>query len=516
MKFFNNKSILLAISLATILNSCQEEILETTPYNQVGADDAFSTPSLVALSINGVYNAAQVGIFNGTPAAPLGRGYVWGAAYFQQNEARGEDVVNTQAFYQFTYESSYDPTTANNVYYWVDGYRLINRANLVKEGVANALANGIIPQVTADAYTGECLFFRAITHTEFLKHFARPYHLDGGASLGVPYREIGYNTISTVEAGSQQTRNTVAECYAKALADLDLAEQLLPAKATRTGEDKISKVTKGAAISYKMRIYMAMRNWPKVLEEYAKLNGQYTLPAAYNAVFTSNLSNEESIFSLRNSADTNPAVNGALASQFNGRSLLAISPILWRNPLWLADDKRRGETAVVSGAVYTRKYKDITNFTDASPIIRYADMVLLAAEANARLGNTSTALSLLNSVRNRALATPATQAYTVASFPSAVTLVNAILAERRIELSCEGSRWGDIHRLISDDLAPTAGIPGKVPNGSPAASTYVLGTPYSGNLTPAIPYTDKRFLWPIPTLEVSANPVLAAQQNPGY
>lgn len=189
---------------------------------------------------------------------------------------------------------------------------------------------------------------------------------------------------------------------------------------------------------------------------------------------------------------------------------------MWRNSLWLADDKRRTETAVVAGAVYTRKYKDVVDYTDASPLARYADMVLLAAEANARLGNSATALTLLNSVRNRALTNATAQEYTAATFPTQQALVNAILTERRIELSCEGQRWGDITRLINDDMSPMSGIPAKVPNGAPAAPNYVLGTPYSGPLTQPIPYTDKRMLWPIPTLEINANPVLAAQQNPGY
>ena len=516
MKLFNKTTFILGVVASSLFVSCQEDIVDTSPYNQVGEEDAFASPSLIQLAVNGVYNAAQMGIYNGTPSAPVSRGYVWGAAYTEQNEARGEDVVNTQAFYQITYESTYDPTTANNVYYWVDGYRLINRTNLVIDGVTKSVASGLISSDIGNPYIGECLFFRAITHFEFLKQFARPYHLDNGASLGVPYRDIPYNSIENIAVGEAQTRNTVAECYAKAIADLDRAETLLPLKTARAGEDQISKVTKGAAIAFKIKMYMSMRNWTKVLEEYAKISGQYSLTTAYNGVFTSNLNNTESIFSIKNSKDTNPGVNGALPSQFNGRSLLAISPILWRNPLWLADDKRRGETAVVSGARYTRKYKDIVDFTDAAPIIRFADVMLLAAEANARLGNTTTALELLNNVRNRSIATPATQAYTASTFSTTQALVQAILVERRIELSCEGQRWGDIHRLINDDLAPTAGIPGKVPNGSPAAAAYTLGTPYDGTLTAAIPYTDKRMLWPIPLLETNSNPVLAAQQNPGY
>jgi hypothetical protein len=58
-------------------------------------DAAFSSPSLIALSMNGMYNAAQIGQYNSTNSNG-GRGYVWGAAFVQQGDNRGEDVVNLQ------------------------------------------------------------------------------------------------------------------------------------------------------------------------------------------------------------------------------------------------------------------------------------------------------------------------------------------------------------------------------------------------------------------------------------
>jgi hypothetical protein len=121
-------------------------------------------------------------------------------------------------------------------------------------------------------------------------------------------------------------------------------------------------------------------------------------------------------------------------------------------------------------------------------------MVLAAAEANARLSNTGVGLTLLNGVGNRALASPLTQAYTNTSFSSCADLVRAVLKERRIEFICEGKRWGDIHRLLNDDIAPTSGIPRKFPNGFPPVGSYTLGSPFSGTLIAAIASSDRRFL----------------------
>lgn len=517
MKNTNKFLVALAVFSGLFLNSCSEEIVDLEPFGTVKSETAFSSPTLVLAAVNGVYNAAQMGVFNGTEASPAPRGYVFGAAYFQQNDCRGEDVVNTQAFYQLTYESNYDPTTANNVFYWSDGYQLINKANVVLKGLDEAITKGTVTTTVGNQYKAEVMYLRALAHLELLKHFAMPYtHTPNASHLGIPYRTVPTITPVDVEINLAKGRNTVAECYALALEDLNFAETNAPTKAQRAGIDKIVKVTKGAAIATKIILYQNMKNWSAVLTEYAKLTSQYALEANPMGVFTNNYGNNESIFSMYNTANTNPGVNGALASQYNRRNLIAISPIIWRDSQWLIDDKRRAETEVVDGAVFTRKYKDVTNYADGSPLFRFSEMVLAAAEANARLGNNSAALTLLNSVRNRALANPSTQAYTSSSFASSADLVRAILKERRIEFICEGKRWGDIHRLLNDDIAPTTGIPGKVANGFPPTGSYTLGTTFSGTLSAAIPATDRRFLWPIPLTETNNNPVLKAQQNPGW
>ncbi|MBK6283069.1 MAG: RagB/SusD family nutrient uptake outer membrane protein [Draconibacterium sp.] len=81
----------------------------------------------------------------------------------------------------------------------------------------------------------------------------------------------------------------------------------------------------------------------------------------------------------------------------------------------------------------------------------------------------------------------------------------------------EGRRWPDIHRLQQCPHFPINGIPAKLANGMPKGTDFALGTPYSGAFgTVAIPYSDFRFLWPIPQDEINANPTLAEQQNPGW
>src|SRR5699024_959245 len=107
--------------------------------------------------------------------------------------------------------------------------------------------------------------------------------------------------------------------------------------------------------------------------------------------------------------------------------------------------------------------------------------------------------------------------YILSDLPTDKDIVEAIILERRIEFLMEGRRWGDIHRLQLDDLAPISGIPAKVANGVPSPDSYEAA---SGNMpntsVSAIPYDDYRFIWPLPITETSVNPQAAEQQNPGY
>ena len=504
------------------LSSCNEEnILNLEPYNQASEDGAFSTKENVILSVNGMYQAAQVGQYNNATPSQAGRGYPFGAAYFQQNDMRGEDMVNTAGFYAVTYVGTWDPAGAlNTVYYWIDTYRLIARANLVIEGVKKAVSNGVLTEAEGNDYIGQALFFRAFSHYELLNFFARPYkHTADASHLGIPYRTVASTSIATAAENEKLPRGTVAANYAQLLKDLNDAENFMYSKTQRgTAKAAIVYATKEAAIALKTRVYLSKGDYASVITEANKLDGRYTLTADPNTPFANNYGNSESIFSLENSATNNPSVNGALASQYLGRSLIAISPIIWNNPSWLATDKRRGTNLVTvkSGVYYTNKYKDTSTLSDASPLLRYSEVLLNRAEAKARLDD-ATYLVDLNAVRNRSLNNPSTEQYSL--FATKAAAVNAILTERRIEFLAEGLRWNTIHRLQQDDVAPMSGIPAKYKNGAaPVAADYKIGTPYvikSGDVT-AIPYTDYRYVWPIPTLETSANPTLAAQQNPGY
>ena len=535
-KLIQNTLLLGTVMLAV---SC-EKVLDVQPFNAFTDESVFTTSARATLALNGVYDAAQTG---GPSLA--GRGYPFGAATIQQGDNRGEDMVNLQAFYQITYQGTYTPFTANNNSMWDNTYGMINKANIAIEGFKKATASGVLTAATATQFEAECRFLRALGHHELLIHFARPF-LDGnGAALGVPYRDYAVTGGESLERLQKEARPTVAAAYAKLLEDINFAEANLPV--TNSG-GAVIRAQKSAAIALKQRVLLHMGQWanavaagnalvpttvnPATPTSARSLVGNHALTATPNGSFGftgGNSISTENIFSVKNDPLDNGSVNGAPAAMYGstdllGRGLVCVSPIIWNNTGWLAEDLRRttlyrnGGTAI-GRAMMTTKYTDYSGRGDNTPIIRWAEVLLNQAEAEARVatGISQRAIDLLNMVRNRSLPSTANQ-YTASSFASRTALIRAILLERRIEFLAEGRRWPDIHRTAQDPITElrSGGIPAKVANGGVTGTTlaqYGIGLAVTTS-QPAIPYSDFRFIWPIPAIEVTTNPVIV--QNPGY
>ena len=149
------------------------------------------------------------------------------------------------------------------------------------------------------------------------------------------------------------------------------------------------------------------------------------------------------------------------------------------------------ETSNATGAVPDLNYG--TNLR----IMRYADVLLMASEANLLASDPATALVQINQVRNRV------------KLPSLTVLtLDNIKLERRLELSFEGSRyqdlvrWGDAKTVLADQGK-------KVPTGARSNGVLVFNNnPTAGFKAP------KNNMFPIPFNEISSNPNV--KQNPGY
>ena len=110
-------------------------------------------------------------------------------------------------------------------------------------------------------------------------------------------------------------------------------------------------------------------------------------------------------------------------------------------------------------------------------VIRFADVLLMAAEASNRTGNDAKALQYVNRVRTRAKLAPLTS--------TGNQLYEDILKERRLELAGEGHRFFDLVRTKK-------------------AATTIKGF-----------VANKHELFPLPQVEIDLTGA-GWQQNPGY
>lgn len=150
-------------------------------------------------------------------------------------------------------------------------------------------------------------------------------------------------------------------------------------------------------------------------------------------------------------------------------------------------------------------------------MLRYADVVLMAAEAYNELGNTSKAWELLNSVRERAGATKITQENysTLLKSPKVYDLDfiddsdeagrfrTALYWERGFELAFEGQRKYDLIRwgILKEALVLFGEKTNSQVNSYPAGKNFQKG---------------KHELFPIPEDELQINYKLNNRNNPGY
>lgn len=516
------KNILLYILLLTATFSC--DVLNLEQKSSISYNEAFGSYERCELSTVGCYAYAQ-GSY---------RGFPFGSRALAMNDVRGEDVASS-TYLGSSYESTFTTSTGDLSNLWSYLFKLVNQCNIVIDGVRSAAKSNTITEDECNSFEAEARFLRALALHEAMVFYALPYNATPDAShYGVPVVLVPCNTIEAVNEAYKSGRATAEATYKQIIADLDFAEKCLPE--LRTGTAKISRATKGAAIALKTRIYLHTADYENVVNEASKLVdvnnislkskiGGYNLTEDVAGPFLSNSDNTESIFSIENTAADNPTLDGALGQLYYGRKDIAISPVLYNAKFWDKDDLRRSMMTMIDGKYFTAKYPKYVDMDDWAPIIRYAEVLLNYAEAEARLnGVTSVSLALLNKVRNRAVKDESKH-YTLSSFVGKEELVNTILNERRIEFVCEGKRWYDIHRLSTDPVFAVkistgeAGIPAKVNTGNIVSSDYNVA---SGSVNAElftiseIPYGDRRFIFPIPQSEINANSVMAEQQNEGW
>ncbi|MET3977558.1 hypothetical protein ABIB62_000124 [Mucilaginibacter sp. UYP25] len=340
--------------------------------------------------------------------------------------------------------------------FWGGEYKTINFANQVITRV---------PAIEMDAnlkarYIAECKFIRAYAYFRLVRAFG-----DVPLRLAPPKDASEYNIPRTPKA----------QVWAAIETDLVDAAAILPATYPATDAGRI---TKGAALSLHAKAAMYQQKWADVLSFTNQVKGLgYSLFPNYEQMFrTNNENNVESIFEIQSDLiPGNPAASNSQYSQIQG--VRGVTGGGWgfnvptqslADAFETGDPRRdasiifRGETTPEGDAIpatgdnpmYNQKaYVPFSMFVNGYNegvqqnirVIRYADVLLMNAEAANELGDATTALADLELVRARA------RGGNNAVLPKVTTtdkeaLRTAIWKERRVELSQEYDRYFDVIR----------------------------------------------------------------------
>ena len=384
---------------------------------------------------------------------------------------------------------------------WQELFNEIRAANAVLDNVPNITDPALIPARKLQIL-GEARFLRAMHYYWLVTEWGDcPIILsvDNGGNLS-------------------PSRNKASEVYAQIIADLKYADSVLD---VTPHNGQLGRATKGAAEAMLAKTYAQMGDYANCLTYCNDVinSGTYTLVQNFaNLWGLTNKNNSESIFELQ----ANAIAYGYYGFEIfdfvatDGYPKRDIASANLINAFKAAGDSGARYKATfnwqIPGAAFTmppnawdptlpipfmNKYPDANGYNSADDIvlIRLADIILLAAEANNQLGNTSAAIDQLNEIRTRA-GLPNTTA------SSQQDVAMAILNERQLELVFECTRWNDLQRADANGIINIVNLM------SNQFDSH--GTNLNYNMAP-----DKhQYIFPVPQQDILLNKNLS--QNPGY
>jgi tetratricopeptide (TPR) repeat protein len=455
-----------------VVAGCKKSFLDVPPQGQLTEELALKDPNAAENLVGGVYNTLYFGSFGPTTV-----GFLWQIT----NDIASDDADKGSSPGDFNVNGVGDIDNfvhnANNSIFnniWTGHYSAITRANKAIE-ILNLSA---IDAGQKNRLLGESRFLRGLYYFNLVRFFG-----------GVPKID---KVLTPAEANGDaaQTRATKDEIYALVISDFDFAAANLPLKGEANAV--VGRATKGAAQAYLAKVYLYMKNYQKSFENaQAVINSnRYQLVSDYATIFRERAAggpvpggnnNAESIFEVQTGVNAGENAVSPLFSNgqgprgrggWNDLGFGFNSPTTDLTGSYEAGDTRRNATTIfinptVAGtntgtvlwdgyrlpskdSVENERYSykayhspiaespQLTNNKDTKPknirLMRYADLLLIYAEAAANLNNAGEATAKLNMVRSRANLSPSTG-----------TIAN-IWKERRYELAMEQDRFLDLVR----------------------------------------------------------------------
>jgi starch-binding outer membrane protein, SusD/RagB family len=441
LKIKKMKKSIISIGLVALMtvSSCSDKVLDLTPENKVLSSQFFQTQADAVSATNQIYtNLREWGLAAFAPLALLN---IASDDVDKGSAPADASFMNDYKFFKFTSTEGQIGT------YWGGQFGGVNLCNQV---ITN------VPKITMDAnlksrLIAEARFFRAYHYFNLVRTF-------GGVPIFDGLRADG---------NFNQPRNSVEEVYAFIQKDLQESSAILPQKysASETG-----RATKGAALSLLAKTYLYQKNWAKAKEttETVMTMGYDLFPDYYKMFRIENENSVESILEVQCGGDNNldvvnysqygevQGVRGQFGWGFGTPSEGLIkayekgdkrkdASILYRGTTTPEGDfiEKEGDNPYYNFKVYVpmAQQPNVGSWQGNQNVrlIRFAEILLINAEANNELGNTAAAATSINRLRKRA-----GLANTTATTQDAMK--TAIKQERRVELAMEWDRFHDLVR----------------------------------------------------------------------
>ena len=444
------KKIILCLFLLSTF-SCKKEFLDRSPLGQLTSDTFFVNEEQAVQSINAIYQQLRVWETHAF-------GFL-GCTDIISDDADKGSTASDGLYQQDLDDFIHTPDNPSVVAVWTGYYQGISRSNVAIER---------IPEVKMDEklkarLIGEAKFFRAYYYFNLVRWF-------GDIPLII-------KSLSTAEFN--QPRVATAKVYEQIIKDLQDAATVLPEK-SQYPSSEMGRVTKGAAKGYLAKVYLTIGDFAKA-EQYANeviTSKEYSLFPNYADQFLIENENcSESIFEIQATLINAETLGSAQWNQIQG--VRGTPNLGWgfNRPsddlvkAYESGDPRREATILYVGEVlpdgsalvednpetFNERYNQKAwtpqhlGFQENSPgnirIFRYADLLLIAAEAINENGKSFAAIQIVNDIRKRARGTlPANLVLPdlISKGKDADRL--SIWKERRTELAMEQHRWFDLIR----------------------------------------------------------------------
>jgi hypothetical protein len=495
MKTLNNtfliKSLSVALlSTALLASSCKKSFLDVDPQGQQPSAEFWKSADDATKAVNAIYANLRKWENVAFPALVI--------ESVGSDEADKGSTPNDATFWNLYDTYTVTSTEGSLQSFWTGQYQNINLANQV-------LTN--IPAIEMDEnlkarYLAEAKFVRALSYFRLVRAYG-----DVPLRLTIPKDASEYNLPRTPKD----------QVYAQIEKDLTEAATVLPQNYPATD---LGRATKGAAMGLHAKVAMYQKKWSDVLSLTNQVMGLgYSLFPDYEKTFrTENENNSESVFEIQ--AELLPGNADASNSQysqvqgvagvpgggwgFNVPSAALAAAFEPNDPRRDATIIFRGETTPQGDVIPTTTPNPMYNQKSYVPfslrvsgfsegaqqnirILRYADILLMNAEAANELGDAGRALTSLNLVRARARGSNPVTVLAPVTTMDQTALRNAIYKERQVELAMESDRYFDVIRQ-------GRGLEVFGPKGWKAGKNEV---------------------WPVPQPEIDLSGGLLTQ-NPGY